>query len=92
MATTLATPLVLDAFNMAFAMRRPKGTIRHSNQGTPPSDRCREAAVRPSKGSVGEACNNGMCESFFATLECELLARRRCQAARKRAVLDRRCA
>jgi hypothetical protein len=28
-------------------------------------------------GSVGDACNNAMCESFFATLECELLARRR---------------
>jgi putative transposase len=37
--------------------------------------RCREAGVRPSLGSVGDAYDNAMCESFFATLECELLAR-----------------
>ncbi len=28
-------------------------------------------------GSVSDACDNAMCESFFATLECELLKRRR---------------
>ena len=39
--------------------------------------RCRDAGVRPSMGSVGDAYDNAMCESFFATLECELLARRR---------------
>jgi putative transposase len=39
--------------------------------------RRREAGVRPSMGSVGDACDNAMCDSFFATLECELLARRR---------------
>jgi putative transposase len=38
--------------------------------------RCREAGVRPSMGSVGDAYDNAMCESFFATLECELLDRR----------------
>ena len=27
-------------------------------------------------GSVGDAYDNAMCESFFATLECELLQRR----------------
>jgi len=41
--------------------------------------RCREAGVRPSMGSVGDAYDNAMCESFFATLECELLARCRFQ-------------
>ncbi len=39
--------------------------------------RCRDAGVRPSMGSVGDAYDNAMCESFFATLECELLARHR---------------
>ena len=34
MATTLATRLVLDALNMALAMRRPKGVIHHSDQGS----------------------------------------------------------
>jgi len=33
--------------------------------------------VRPSMGSVGDAYDNAMCESFFATLECELLDRSR---------------
>jgi putative transposase len=39
--------------------------------------RCRAAGVRPSMGSVGDAYDNAMAESFFATLECELLDRRR---------------
>src|SRR6202140_2991477 len=47
--------------------------------------RCKEAGVRPSMGSVGDAYDNAMCESFFAPLECELLNRRRfaSQAAAK---------
>ena len=32
--------------------------------------------MRPSTGSVGDAYDNARCESFFATLECELLDRR----------------
>ncbi len=39
--------------------------------------RCREAGVRPSTGSVGDAYDNAMAEAFFATPECELLDRRR---------------
>ena len=38
--------------------------------------RCKEAGVRPSMGSVGDCYDNAMCESFFATLECELIDRR----------------
>ena len=37
--------------------------------------RCRRAGVRPSMGSVGDCFDNAMCESFFATLECELIDR-----------------
>jgi putative transposase len=82
MATTLATQLVLDALNMALATRRPRGVIHHSDQGSQYTSiefghRCRAAGVRPSMGSVGDAYDNAMCESFFATLECELLARSR---------------
>ena len=82
MATTLATSLVLDALDMALTTRRPNGVIHHSDQGSQYTSlefgrRCREAGVRPSMGSVGDAYDNAMCESFFATLECELLARRR---------------
>jgi putative transposase len=39
--------------------------------------RCREAGVQPLMGSVGDAYDNALCESFFATLECELLDRHR---------------
>jgi putative transposase len=49
-----------------------------------------EAVVRPSMGSVGDAYDNAICESFFATLECELLDRRRfrTQAEAKMAVFE----
>ncbi len=80
MATTLGTQLVLDALNMGLATRRPTGVIHHSDQGSQYRSielghRCRDTGVRPSMGSVGDAYDNAMCESFFATLECELLAR-----------------
>jgi putative transposase len=82
MATDLRTRLVLDALDMALAQRKPHGVIHHSDQGCQYTslgfgNRCREAGVRPSMGSVGDAYDNALCESFFATLECELLARRR---------------
>ena len=37
--------------------------------------RCQEGGVTPSMGSVGDCFDNAMAESFFATLECELLDR-----------------
>ena len=38
--------------------------------------RCAKMGVRPSMGSVGDADDNAMAESFFASLECELIDRR----------------
>jgi putative transposase len=78
MATHLRVELVLDALDMALHQRRPTDVIHHSDQGCQYTSvafgkRCREAGVRPSMGSVGDAYDNAMCESFFATLECELL-------------------
>src|SRR5262249_28421584 len=89
MATTLATKLVLDALDMALWQRRPKDVIHHSDQGSQYTslafgNRCREAGVRPSMGSVGDAYDNAMAESFFATLECELLERRRLRPTPRR--------
>jgi len=54
--------------------------IHHSDQRSQCASiafglRCKEAGVRPSMGSVGNAYDNAMCESFFATLDCELLDR-----------------
>jgi putative transposase len=82
MASHLRTQLVLEALNMALRQRRPEAVIHHSDQGTQYTSiafgqRCREAGVRPSMGSVGDCFDNALCESFFATLECELLDRRR---------------
>jgi putative transposase len=82
MATHLRTELVLDALNMAVWQRRPRQVIHHSDQGCQYTSlafgrRCEAAGVRPSMGSVGDAYDNALCESFFATLECELLDRRR---------------
>jgi putative transposase len=82
MANHLRTELVLDALEMAIGQRRSGDVIHHSDQGSQYTSlafggRCREAGVRPSMGSVGDAYDNAMCESFFATLECELLEHRR---------------
>jgi putative transposase len=82
MATHLRTELMLEALEMALGQRRPEGVIHHSDQGSQYTSiafgrRCQEAGVRPSMGSVGDAYDNAMAESFFATLECELLDRRR---------------
>jgi putative transposase len=95
MATHLRTELVLEAFEMALAQRRPREVIQHSDQGTQYTSiafglRCKAANVRPSMGSVGDAYDNAMCESFFATLECELLARSRfpTQAEARMAVFE----
>lgn len=82
MANHLRTELVLHALNMALFRRRPLEVVHHSDQGTQYTSiafglRCKEAGVRPSMGSVGDCFDNAMCESFFATLECELLVRHR---------------
>ena len=80
MAVHLRTELVLEALNMALWQRRPAEVIHHSDQGCQYTSiafgkRCREAGVRPSMGSVGDCYDNALCESFFATLECELIER-----------------
>jgi putative transposase len=83
MSLRLAKEIVLDALAMAVEQRRPTdGVIHHSDQGCQYTSiefgkRCREAGVRPSMGSVGDCYDNAMCESFFATLECELIDRAR---------------
>ena len=95
METHLRTELVLEALTFAVQQRQPSNVIHHSDQGCQYTSiqfglRCKEAGVRPSMGSVGDAYDNAMAESFFATLECELLDRRRfrSQAEARRAVFD----
>jgi putative transposase len=83
MADHLRTELDLSALEMAVWRRRPEpGVIHHSDQGCQYTSiafgqRCREAGIAPSMGSVGDCYDNALAEAFFATLECELLDRQR---------------
>ncbi len=81
MAEHLRTELVLAALDMALWNRRPDpGVIHHSDHGCQYTSvafgsRCQEEGVVPSLGSRGDCFDNAITESFFATLECELLKR-----------------
>jgi putative transposase len=77
----MTADLVLAALNMALEQRKPEGVIHHSDQGSQYTsiafgERCKKMGVRPSMGTVGDAYDNAMAESFFASLECELIDRR----------------
>ncbi len=81
MTDHLRTELVVSALDMALWNRRPDhGVIHHSDHGCQYTSiafgqRCQEAGVAPSMGSVGDCYDNAITESWFATLECELLDR-----------------
>jgi len=81
MAKHLRTELVVSALEMAVWNRRPSaGVIHHSDHGCQYTallfgEHCQAAGIRCSMGSVGDCYDNAMVESFFASLECELLAR-----------------
>jgi putative transposase len=80
MSNHLYTELMLRALDMALHQRHHEGVILHSDQGCQYTSiafgrRCREAGVQPSMGTAGDAYDNAMCESFFGTLEAELLMR-----------------
>jgi putative transposase len=83
MADHLRSELVSEAVDMAVWRRRPtEGVIHHSDQGSQYASlafgrRLREAGLLVSMGSRGDGFDNATAESFFATLECELLARHR---------------
>ena len=77
----MTSDLVIQALNMALMTRKPESVIHHCDQGSQYTsiafgNRCKEMGVRPSMGAVGDAYDNAMAESFFASLECELIARR----------------
>ena len=81
MANHLRTELVLAALNMALGQRQAQGVVHHSDRGSQYTSlafgkRCREMGVVTSTGSAGDCFDNAMAESFFATLECELIDRR----------------
>jgi putative transposase len=95
MANNLRTQLVLDALEMALYKKKPQSVIHHSDQGSQYTSlafgkRCQKAGIRPSMGSVGDCYDNAMCESFFATLETELIDRStfRSHAEARMAIFD----
>jgi len=95
MENYLRTELVLSAIERAFAQRGPREVIHHSDHGCQYTSiafgkRCEELGVRPSMGSIGDCFDNAMAESFFASLECELLDRHhfKTQAEAKTAVFE----
>ena len=82
MATHLRTELVLAALDRALTPRRSEAVVPHSDRGCQYTryafgKRCRAAGVMPSLASIGDAYDKAMAESFFATLEREVLNRRR---------------
>ena len=66
---------------------RPRSSITPTKAASTTSfafgERCRQWGIAPSMGSVGDCYDNAMAESFFATLECELLDRTRFQDHRQ---------
>jgi putative transposase len=82
MATHLRTELVVDALNMALWRRGPQpGLIHHSDHGSQYASvefgkRLKEAGLLPSMGSISDAYDNALAESFVASLKTELLYRR----------------
>jgi len=81
MADHLRTELVLDALDMAITQRHPApGLVHHTDHGCQYTSlafgrRLQQASLVASMGTVGDALDNAVAESFFATLECELLDR-----------------
>ena len=87
-SSSLATPLVLAALKMAVLARQPTRVIHHSDKGCQYTSvafgqRCIDAAIQPSTGTVGDAYDNAMAESFFSTVETELIARRTLKTRRQ---------
>lgn len=80
MHETQRTDLVTDALEAAIAIRRPRGTIHHSDRGSQYTSevfggRLAAAGIAISMGAPGSCWDNAMAESFFASLETELIDR-----------------
>jgi putative transposase len=81
MADHIRSELVVDALQMAIWNRRPQpGAVHHSDHGSTYTSwafghRLREAGLLGSMGSIGDCFDNSVAESFFATLQTELLDR-----------------
>lgn len=83
MDARLGSQLVLAALEMAYVQRHhPSKVIYHCDHGTENTaiafgTRCAQLGIRLSMGSVGDCYDNAMMESFFSSLEAEVLDRNR---------------
>ena len=80
MAELQRTALVTDALDAAVGIRRPTGAIFHSDRGSQYTseafrDRLADTGIAASTGAPGTCYDNAMAESFFASLETELIDR-----------------
>jgi transposase InsO family protein len=80
-ADHLRSELVVDALELACWRRKPAGTVVHSDRGAQYTawafgQRLRTAGLLGSMGRVASALDNAMMESFFGTMQRELLDRR----------------
>jgi transposase InsO family protein len=75
--------LVVNALDMAIKKRKVRrGGIVHADHGVQFTswsftDRIRQSGLMPSFGSVGDAFDNAMMESFWGSMQIELLNRKR---------------
>jgi transposase InsO family protein len=79
MATHLRTELVVAALDMALGQRRPAGVIHHSDHGCQYTSlafgqRCDQAGVRPSMGSVGDCFDNDYASYCTSLIPCYTMA------------------
>ncbi len=83
MAEHLQAELVTKALEMAMWNRQPSpGLVHHSDHGSQYTSlafgqRLEQATILGSIGTVGDALDDAVAESFFATLQVELLDRNR---------------
>lgn len=81
-ADHMRVDLVIDALGMATLRRKPQegGTILHSDHGSQFTawafgKRLEAAGILPSMGTIGDCYDNSMMESFWGTMQLELLDR-----------------
>jgi putative transposase len=84
MRDDLKAELVLDALGMAISSRGPTtaGVVAHSDHGSQYTSLvygayAKQSGIDLSMGSVGDPWDNALAETFFASLEKELLGRER---------------
>ncbi|MCD2191395.1 IS3 family transposase [Actinomycetospora sp. SF1] len=81
----MRTELVTDALGMAILRRKPLddgSTVLHSDHGSQFTSwafgrRLVDAGIVPSMGSIGDCYDNSMMESFWGTMQLELLDSRK---------------